>query len=389
MKNRLRKWLAVCISAAIVLTLPACSAKSAGEDTTAQESGTSAAGNQASGSEAPAEKIRLAVFFRNKDDKSFEQPVYEAAMRIKEEMADRFDVEIIETDPKDQSMIQPEMEEAAAEGADIVAAAGYQFTGPMEGAAAKYGDTKFILLDSSVPYVDGSNANVLSVNINANEAAFLAGAAAAYYTVGENAANTDKTIGFVGGESSDTVNNFLAGYAQGAHYVDPDMKLLSAYTASFTDTAKAKEVAEDQIREGADILFGAAGESGIGVMEAASMKDGVMAIGVDCDQYEMFAGHDLQPVILTSCLKELGTALYDICDSYSKDPGSVTFGKTVSYGLKDGCAGIVYNDNLTAGIGEDAVNKIKELERKILAGEITVAGGDGLTQEKLRAILFP
>ena len=107
------------------------------------------------------------------------------------------------------------------------------------------------------------------------------------------------------------------------------------------------------------------------------------------DRYEAFEGNELQPVILTSCLKELGTALYDICDSYSKDPSSVTFGKTVTYGLKDGCSGIVYNDNLTAGIGEDAVHRIKELEQKILTGEITVAGGDGLTQEKLRAILFP
>lgn len=389
MKNLFRKWVAVCLAAVMVFVLSACGTKDTAETTTAGVTGTSAVQREASGSQALEGKVQLTVLIKNREDRSFDQSLYEGAMRIKEEMADRYDVEIVEADPQDQSVWQLQMEEAAAKGADIVACAGYQLKTALEGAAEKYQDTKFILLDDTADYDKNNNSNILSVLFNANEAAFLAGVAAASYTVGENAANTDKTIGFIGGKPSDAVNNYLAGFAQGAHYIDPDMKILSAFTDSYTDEAKAKEVAEDQIREGADILFGAAGASGTGVMEAASAKDGVMAIGVDSDQFEAFENTDLQQVILTSCLKGMGTALYDICDSYSRNPSSIAFGSAVRFGMKESCAGLVYNDNLTAGIGEDDVNKLKEIEQKLLSGEIRAASGEGLTHEALMAIVMP
>lgn len=385
MKNLTGKWVAVCLAAVMVFSLSACGSKDTAGESTAGSTGFSAAESEASGSEAREEKLKLAVILKNKGDRSFEQSLYEGALRIEQEMSDQYEVRIIEADPGDQATWQPAMEAAASDGADIIAGAGYEFRNAMDGAAKNYKDTRFILLDDILE----GQSNVLSVMFHSNEAAFLAGAAAAYYTTGENAANTDKTIGFIGGEPSDVVNNLLAGYAQGAHYVDPDMKILSAFTASYTDTDAARETAADQMLEGVDILFGAAGASGAGVMEAASSKDGVMAIGVDSDQYETFEGTDLQPVILTSCLKELGTALYDICESYYNDPSSIAFGTTIRFGLKEGAIGLVYNDNLMNGIGETHMNRIREIEQKIISGELTVSGAEGLSHEELSALVFP
>ena len=142
-------------------------------------------------------------------------------------------------------------------------------------------------------YSSGDLSNVLSVLFDSNQSGFLAGAAAAYYTESENG-NADKVIGFVGGTESSTVNNFLVGYAEGAKYVDPEIKVLTAYVGDFLDTAKAKDLANAQMSEGADVVFQVAGAAGNGVIEAASEKEGTVAIGVDSDQYAALEGSDLQ-----------------------------------------------------------------------------------------------
>lgn len=226
-----------------------------------------------------------------------------------------------------------------------------------------------------------------AVLFDSNQSGFLAGAVAAYYTTGENAANADKTIGFVGGVESTTVNNFLVGYAEGAKYVDPEIKVLTAYVGDYNDTAKAKDLANAQISEGADIIFQVAGGAGNGVIEAAAEKDGVMAIGVDSDQYQALEGSNLQPAVITSSLKRLDNALFNICQSYAEDPSSVPFGENVTYGLAEDSVGIVFNDNLTNSIGQENVDKVQEALEKIQVGEIEVTEAAGLSAEEIDAIV--
>ena len=156
--------------------------------------------------------------------------------QVQEEMGDKFEVNVVEMGD-DTTKWQAAFYDAADSGADIIVGTGFQNKENFETIPLEYPDTKFILFDQDVDYSSGDLGNVLTVLFDSNQSGFLAGAVAAYYTTGENAANTDKTIGFVGGTESTTVNNFLVGYAEGAKYVDPETKILTAYVGDFMDTA--------------------------------------------------------------------------------------------------------------------------------------------------------
>ena len=112
-----------------------------------------------------------------------------------------------------------------------------------------------------------------------------------------------------------------------------------------------------------------------------------MAIGVDSDQYMALEGTDLQSSVITSSLKRLDNALFKICKDYAEDPSSVPFGSTATYGLPEDAVGIVFNENLTASIGEENVAKVEELLTKIQSGEITVSKASALTADEIDAIV--
>ena len=305
---------------------------------------------------------------------------------VEEQLGDKYEVTVVEMGD-DTTKWQAAFYDAADSGADIIVGTGYQNKENFETIPLEYPDTKFILFDQDVDYsIDGLD-NVLTVLFDSNQSGFLAGAVAAYYTTSENALNADKTIGFVGGIDGVSINDFLVGYAEGAHYVDEEIKVLRAYVGDFVDTAKAKDLTNAQVSEGADIVFQVAGGAGNGVIEAASEKDGVMAIGVDSDQYETLAGTNLQSSVITSSLKCLNNALFKICSDYAEDPSSVPFGSTATYGLPEEAVGIVFNENLTASIGEENVAKVEEILGKIQSGEITVSKASALTADEISAIV--
>lgn len=385
MKKMWKKAAAVSLAAVMALSLTACGS---GKGDTKTESGSKAseAAGAESGAAATGKKLKLTLCVGRKNDLSFQQSAYEGVMRIQKELGDKFDVNVVEMG-EDTTKWQAAFYDAADNGADIIVGTGFQNKDNFETIPPNYPNTKFILFDQDVDYSSGNLDNVLTVLFDSNQSGFLAGAAAAYYTEGENAANTDKTIGFVGGTESTTINNFLVGYAEGARYVDPEIKVLTAYVGDFNDTAKAKDLAKAQISEGADIIFQVAGGAGNGVIEAAAEKDGVMAIGVDSDQYQALAGTNLQSAVMTSSLKRLDNAIYKICSDYAKDPNSVPFGSTVTYGLAEDAVGIVFNDNLTKSIGEDNVKKVKDILAKIQSGEIVVSSAVDLTNDQIKAIV--
>lgn len=391
MKKVLRKVSAVALTAAMVASMTACGGSktettTAAAETTVAETKAEAAETTAAAAEATGEKLKLTLCIGRKNDLSFQQSAYEGSVRIQEELGDKYEVNVVEMGD-DTTKWQAAFYDAADAGADIIVGTGFQNKENFETIPLEYPDTKFILFDQDVDYSIGGLDNVLSVLFDSNQSGFLAGAVAAYYTTGENAANADKTIGFVGGVESTTINNFLVGYAEGARYVDADTKLLTAYVGDFMDTAKAKDLANAQISEGADIVFQVAGGAGNGVIEAAAEKEGVMAIGVDSDQYQTLEGTNLQSSVITSSLKRLDNALFKICSDYVNDPSSVPFGTVATYGLEDNAVGIVFNDNLTASIGEENVAKVEEILGKIQSGEIVVSEAAELTADEIAAII--
>ena len=377
MRKLLKKAAAVTLTAAMAASLTACGGRG---DGAAKETGEA----QAAGEDG--EKIKLTLCVGRKNDLSFQQSAFEGSERVKKELGDKYEVNVVEMG-EDTTKWQAAFYDAADAGADIVVGTGFQNKENFETIPLEYPDTKFILFDQELDFESNDLSNTMAVLFDSNQSGFLAGAVAAYYTTGENAANADKTIGFVGGVESTTVNNFLVGYAEGAKYVDPEIKVLTAYVGDYNDTAKAKDLANAQISEGADIIFQVAGGAGNGVIEAAAEKDGVMAIGVDSDQYQALEGSNLQPAVITSSLKRLDNALFNICQSYAEDPSSVPFGENVTYGLAEDSVGIVFNDNLTNSIGQENVDKVQEALEKIQAGEIEVTEAAGLSAEEIDAIV--
>ena len=377
MRKLLKKAAAVTLTAAMAASLTACGGSG---DGAAKETGEA----QAAGEDG--EKIKLTLCVGRKNDLSFQQSAFEGSERVKKELGDKYEVNVVEMG-EDTTMWQAAFYDAADAGADIVVGTGFQNKENFETIPLEYPDTKFILFDQELDFESNDLSNTMAVLFDSNQSGILAGAVAAYYTTGENAANADKTIGFVGGVESTTVNNFLVGYAEGAKYVDPEIKVLTAYVGDYNDTAKAKDLANAQISEGADIIFQVAGGAGNGVIEAAAEKDGVMAIGVDSDQYQALEGSNLQPAVITSSLKRLDNALFNICQSYAEDPSSVPFGENVTYGLAEDSVGIVFNDNLTNSIGQENVDKVQEALEKIQVGEIEVTEAAGLSAEEIDAIV--
>lgn len=382
MKNTWKKMLSIALAAVMVCGLAACGSNGG--------NGTSSTNNQGSQSSsssgtASGEKLKMVLTVGRINDMSFQQSAYDGVMRIKDELKDYYDVEVVEMG-NDSTAWESAIYDVCESGADIVIGVGFRTVANFQSIPHEYPDIKFILMDEPVDFDSADLSNLLCVTFDSQESGFLAGAVASLYTTSEKA-NAEKTVGFVGGTEAVTVTNFLVGYAEGVRYVNPDVNILTAYVGDYVDTAKAKDLAHAQIANGADIVFQVAGGAGNGVIEAAAKSNGALAIGVDADQYEVMAGTALQSCICTSSLKRLDNALFSVASDYAKDPASVPFGSVITFGLEEDAVGIVYNDNLTACIGEENVAKVKELEEKIKSGEIVVSKAAEMTADEINALV--
>ena len=231
--------------------------------------------------------------------------------------------------------------------------------GPLAKAAKDCPDTKFAIID------DGSvqASNVANLVFAEEQGSFLVGAAAALKS-------TTNHIGFIGGCKVDLIGKFEAGYIAGAKAVKPDITVDVNYLSTvadrcsgFNDPAKGKTAAEGLYDAGADIVYQAAGGSGVGVFQAAQAK-GKKAIGVDSDQYNTVDA-SIRDVIITSMLKRVDTAVYDFVTAMGND---------------DFKAGVQVFDLEADGVGystsggfvDDIASKLDEYKAKIISGEITV-----------------
>lgn len=245
--------------------------------------------------------------------------------------------------------------------------------------AEEYPDQKFINLDDSLEDVP---ENIYIMAPKNNEMSFLAGTVAALKAQELG----DKTVGFVGGMDIPGINEFLVGYIEGVQYIDPDMKVASSYVGSFTDTAKGKENALLLYDSGISIIFTAAGQSGLGVIDAAASK-GKLVIGVDSDQAE--ALKDSQPelveTIITSAVKNIDQdALYIVKKAMNDD---VEYGKRELFGIKEGAVGLAQNEYYEKLMSEENRAKVDEIIEKVKAGEIEMTNTAGMSNEDLGKII--
>ena len=239
-------------------------------------------------------------------DKSFNDSAYEGIKRAQEELGAVVSEEMADgTEPNREELIR-----SLAADNDLAIAVGFLFENSIKKVAAEYPDTNFAGVD--IQQGDNPPANFASLLFNEAEGSFLVGAAAALTT------KTDK-VGFIGGLCATPdrlIEKFEAGFIAGVKTVNPDITVETEYLASFRDVAGGKRVALRMFGEDADVVFHAAGTSGLGLFDAAkefSNAEGteVWAIGVDSDQYHTVE-ESVREHILTSMLKRVDTAVYNI-----------------------------------------------------------------------------
>ena len=296
----------------------------------------------------PAIAYDLANIF----DKSFNQAIYEnAALKFNKES----NVKIRNFTPTNETNHEQGLERLAKRGYNPIIAVGFMYTNALEKTARKYPDTQFVIIDSVVKL-----ANVKSLIFKEHEGSFLVGAIAALKS-------KSKKIGFIGGMDSPVIHKFACGYEQGAKYINANTQVfqdMTGWTSSaWSNPTRGAELAKQQISKGADVIFAAAGGSGVGVYQVAENAN-KYAIGVDSNQNYLHPG-----VMLTSMVKLVGVATYQILKS--AEAGHFTAGIDIR-GLKENGVDWAldkYNRELISPKIEAKINQIKA---KIIAKEIIV-----------------
>ncbi len=243
----------------------------------------------------------------------------------------------------------------AADVADIVVLVGWEFF-DIEFVAPEYPDVKFIWIDNATPT---DIPNVLNITYAQNEGSFLAGYIAAKMS-------QSGVVGAVGGEDSDTINDFIVGYKQGALYANPNAKVEVQYAGTYDDPAVGKECALALNEKGADVVFQIASKTGDGVFEAAKEK-GFYAIGVDSDQKYI-----AEDVIICSMIKGVGDSIYEAVSKHMSGDTS-KWGTTWIADLATGYVGIGYGEEGSQQqIADELKAEVEALAKDIAAGKIKV-----------------
>ena len=322
------------------------------------------AGCGANGTNADLKKAVLVTDKGGANDKSFNQGTNEGIEAFVAAHKDKWahSQAIESTDDQDYT---PNLNNAADEN-DVVIGAGFLIQKAMIQAAKDNPETKFVGIDIDL---SGYPAGKLTDNITSyvfaeEQAGYLAGIAAGLQT------KTNK-VGYIGGDSVPAVQRFGWGFIAGVQAVNPNATIEYRYSGSFNDVALGTQIAQAMYNTGADVIFIAAGQTGVGainetVTQRQAGKD-VWAIGVDRDQFEdgLIPGTK-DSVILTSAVKKVGTAAEQALKSV--EDGTFAGGKTTSLTIKEDAVGIPEeNPNLSAEIAA----KIEEASKAMKDGSIT------------------
>ncbi len=302
---------------------------------------------------ATAEEFLPAVVFDmgGKFDKSFNEAAYNGAEKFKTDTGIAYrDFEVTNPAGREQAM-----RNMARRGATVIIAMGFAQAAAVEKVAQEYPDVKFTLIDMVVDL-----PNVQSVIFKEHEGSFLVGMAAAM------ASKTGK-VGFVGGMDIPLIRKFALGYVEGAKYVNPDIQVYQNMTgttpAAWNDPAKGSELARSQFDRGADVVYAAAGGTGLGVYQAA--KDaGKLAIGVDSNQNYLHPG-----TMLTSMIKRVDVAVYD---SFTAAKNGTWQPGIQILGLAEDGVGYSIDEHNRALISADMEGEIEAARAGIIDGSIPV-----------------
>jgi len=284
-------------------------------------------------------------------DKSFNEAAYNGAERYKKETGIQYrDFEVTNEGQREQAL-----RNMARRGAPVVVSIGFAQASGLEKVAKEFPAGKFTIIDAVVAL-----PNVQSVVFKEHEGSFLVGMAAAM------ASKTGK-VGFVGGMDIPLIRKFALGYEEGAHYVNKSVEVYQNMTgttpAAWNDPTRGGELARSQFDRGADVVYAAAGATGLGVLQAARDK-GKLAIGVDSNQNHIHPG-----TILTSMIKRVDLAVYE---SFKGAKAGTWKPGTRVLGVADGGVGYAIDQYNRALITPEMERRLEQARADIVAGKIKV-----------------
>ncbi len=284
-----------------------------------------------------------------KFDKSFNEAAFHGAEKWKSDTGGSYrEIELSSEAQREQALRR-----FADAGNNPIVMAGFAFASSLEAVAPDFPDTKFVIIDMVV-----GQDNVRSVVFNEHEGSYLVGVAAAK-------ASKSGTVGFIGGMDIPLIRKFACGYVQGVKATagsDTVIQNMTGTTPSaWNDPVKGAELTKAQIAQGADVVYAAAGGTGVGVLQTAA-DEGVYSIGVDSNQNYLHPGS-----VLTSMMKRVDVAVYNAFT----EGADLTTGFNV-LGLANGGIDYALDDNNAGIFSADIKAAVDDAKAKIIAGDIVV-----------------
>ncbi len=298
-----------------------------------------------------------------KFDKSFNESAFAGATRWAEETGGTFrEIELQSEAQREQALRR-----FAEAGANPIVMTGFAFGNVLAEVAPDYPDTKFAIIDMVV-----DQPNVRSVVFNEHEGSYLVGMMAAM-------ASKSNTVGFIGGMDIPLIRKFACGYAQGVKAANADATVVANMTgttpAAWNDPVKGSELTKAQISQGADVVYAAAGGTGVGVLQTAA-DEGILSIGVDSNQNYLHPGK-----VLTSMMKRVDNAVYQaMTDGPDMETGFNVMG------IANGGIGYAMDENNAELVSADMQKMVDDAAAKISSGELMVH--DYMSDDSCPALSF-
>jgi basic membrane protein A and related proteins len=296
------------------------------------------------------------------DDESFNASGAAGLKRAAEELG--CDQKFLES--REQADYRTNLSSLAEAGYGYVIALGYMMEEAVELSAKDFPDTKFAIVDGKGPQLP----NAASLQFREEEGSFLAGFLAA-------SMSRKRAVGFLGGMDVPVLRRFEAGYTAGARTADPSVRVVAKYVASFSDPGKGNIIAEQMLNE-VDVLFAAAGKSGLGALKACAAKGpGTYGIGSDSDQDDIHPGR-----VLTSMMKRVDNAVFNSIKAMKEGtwkPGEQTFG------LKEGGVHLSPMTHTKKDVPGEVLAELDALSKMIVEGRLKPPR----TMEELRTFKPP
>ena len=298
-----------------------------------------------------------------KFDKSFNEAAFAGAQRWSEETGETFrEIELQSEAQREQALRR-----FAEAGANPIVMTGFAFGDILNQVAPDYPETDFAIIDMVV-----DQPNVRSVVFNEHEGSYLVGMMAAM-------ASKSGIVGFIGGMDIPLIRKFACGYAQGVKAVNADATVIANMTgttpSAWNDPVKGSELTKAQISQGADVVYAAAGGTGVGVLQTAA-DEGILSIGVDSNQNHLHPGK-----VLTSMMKRVDNAVYQAM----KDGPGMEKGFNVM-GIANGGVGYAMDENNAELISTDMLTAVDAAAAKIADGSLVVH--DYMSDDSCAALSF-